>query len=208
MKKKAASPAIKTVIFDLGNVLLNFDAKKSALRFARECKIPWSHAWKHFFISSVEKSYTRGEITCRQFYTHAAKALKIPVDFKTFKHYWNDIFWENEGMDELLADLKKRYPLYLISNTNKMHFDHIKKNFKVLRHFKKTFPSHEVGARKPDAEIYQRVLKRIRYKPEETVFVDDKKDFVLGARRVGMQAIVFRNKPQLIRDLRKLGVQI
>lgn len=208
MKKKVEKPEIKTVIFDLGNVLLNFDAKRSALRFARECHVPWTHAWKHFFISKVEKSYTRGEITCRQFYAHAKKALKMPVDFNTFKHYWNDIFWENEGMDDLLADLRKRYPLYLISNTNKMHFDHIKENFKILRHFKKTFPSHEVGARKPDREIYEKVLRRIRLRPEQTVFVDDKKEFVDGARKVGMNAIVFRNKSQLIRDLRKLGIRI
>ncbi|HTL47348.1 MAG TPA: HAD family phosphatase [Verrucomicrobiae bacterium] len=205
MKSK---PEIKTVIFDLGNVLLNFDARRSALRFSKECKVSVTRAWTHFFTSKTEKAYTRGEITCRQFYEHAREVLKMPVDFKTFKHYWNDIFWENEGMDDLLADLSKRYPLYLISNTNKMHFDHIKKNFKILRHFKKTYPSHEVGARKPDVIIYERVLAKIGYKPEETVFVDDKREFIKGAKEAGMNGIIFRSKKQLIRDLKKLGVKI
>lgn len=200
-------PEIHSVIFDLGNVLLNFDAKKSALRFAKECGVNMTRAWEHFFTSQTEKAYTRGEITCREFYEHSLKVLKTPVDFKTFKHYWNDIFWENEGMDELLARLKKHYPLYLISNTNKMHFDYIKKNFRILRHFTRTFPSHEVGARKPDALIYERVLKAVRLKAEHTVFVDDKIEFIRGARAVGMYGIRFRNPEQLVRDLKKLDVK-
>lgn len=206
MKKE--KPEIHSVIFDLGNVLLNFDAKKSAIRFAKECGVSITKAWEHFFTSKTEKAYTRGEISCREFYEHSLEVLKTPVDFKTFKHYWNDIFWENEGMDALLADLKKHYPLYLISNTNKMHFDYIKKNFKILRHFKKTFPSHEVGARKPDALIYQRVLKAVKLKPENTVFVDDKIEFIKGARAVGMYGIRFRSPEQLVRDLKKLGVKV
>ncbi len=206
MKKK--NPEIESVIFDLGNVLLNFDAKKSALRFAKDCGVSMTKAWEHFFTSKTEKAYTRGEITCREFYEHSLEVLKTPVDFKTFKHYWNDIFWENEGMDALLEQLKKNYPLYLISNTNKMHFDYIKKNFKILRHFKKTFPSHEVGARKPDALIYTRVLKAVKLRPEQTVFVDDKIDFIKGAREVGMYGIRFRNRDQLIRDLKKMGVKV
>ena len=198
---------IRAVIFDLGNVLLNYNAKKSARRFARACKVPLTKVWDHFFTSSTEKAYTRGEITCREFYSHAQACLNIRVDFETFKHYWNDIFWENKGMDALLARLKKKYPLYLLSNTNKMHFDHIKKNFKILRHFTKTFPSHEVGCRKPEPQIYKKVLKRIQLKPEETVFVDDVSPFVEGARAVGMHAIQFRSPQQLVRELKKMGIK-
>ncbi len=199
---------IKAVIFDLGNVLLNFNAKKSAKRFAKACKVPVAAVWDHFFTSSTEKAYTRGEITCQEFYQHSCEAFKSPVDFKTFKHYWNDIFWENEGMDALLAKLKKKYPLYLISNTNKMHFDHIQSEFKILRHFKKTFPSHEVGHRKPEPQIYKKVLRSIKLKPQETVFVDDVEKFVEGARVVGMNAIQFKTPSQLVREFRKFNIKI
>ena len=199
---------IKSVIFDMGNVLLNYDAVRAANRFSKACKVPRIKVWLHFFTSATEKAYTRGEITCRQFYNHSKASLKFPVDFATFKHYWNDIFWENKGMDKILGKLKKKYPLYLISNTNKMHFDHIKKNFKLLRHFKKTFPSHEVGHRKPEPEIYKKVLKKIKLKPEQTVFVDDVQKFVQGARNVGMHAIRFRNPKQLTQELKKMGVKV
>jgi len=198
---------IKTVIFDLGNVLVNFDAHKAVKRFASDCGIPISRTWWHFFVSPHEKAYTRGEITCEDFYGAARDALKLKVDFEKFRFYWNDIFWENEGMDELLSSLSAKYPLYLISNTNRMHFEYIKENFKILRHFEKMFASHEVGARKPEPAIYKKVLHAIPFKAPECVFIDDKIEFVRGARRAGMKSIQFRARLQLIRDLKKIGVQ-
>jgi len=206
-RKVRGNSKIKAVLFDMGNVLLNYNAYKAAKQFAKECKVPLLKVWIHFFTSPVEKAYTRGEITSREFYRHSKKALNVPISYKTFSHYWSDIFWENKGMDALLKKLKKHYPLYLISNTNDLHFRHIKKKFKLWKHFKKLFPSHQVGHRKPDREIYEKVLKRIKLKPQETVFIDDVPKFVRGAKRVGMRAIRFRNKKQLVRDLKKLGVR-
>ena len=205
--KKQKSP-IKAVLFDLGNVLLNYDAYKAANCFAKACQVPRIKVWIHFFTSPTEKAYTRGHISSREFYSHAKQVLKFPVNYPTFKRYWNDIFTENAGMDALLTKLKRHYPLYLISNTNALHFNHIKEKFRILRHFKKTFPSHEVGHRKPEPEIYEKVLAKIRLKPEETVFIDDVPKFVKGARAVGMHAIRFRNKKQLIGDLAKFGIKV
>ena len=205
--KNPKNEKIKAVIFDLGNVLVNYDVKKAARRFSEAGGISQLRIWAHFFLSKFEQAYTRGEISTMEFYREASRVFKKPVSYKTFKHYWNDIFWENPGMDKLLSRIKKHYPLYLISNTNSMHFTYIKKNFKLLRHFDRKFPSHEVRARKPDLKIYRRVLKMVRLKPQETVFIDDMKSFIQGARKAGMHAIRFRTRPQLIKDLRQLGIQ-
>ena len=205
--KNPKNEKIKAVIFDLGNVLVNYDVKKAARRFSEAGGISQLRIWAHFFLSKFEQAYTRGEISTMEFYREASRVFKKPVSYKTFKHYWNDIFWENPGMDKLLSRIKKHYPLYLISNTNSMHFTYIKKNFKLLRHFDRKFPSHEVRARKPDLKIYRRVLKKVRLKPQETVFIDDMKSFIQGARKAGMHAIRFRTRPQLIKDLRQLGIQ-
>lgn len=211
MIKKADSSlktSIKSVIFDLGNVLIRFNAKRSANRFAKACKTPVPVLWEHFFTSQIEKAYTKGEISSREFYAHSKKVFGSPLTYQEFSHYWNDIFWENPGMDDLLGKLKKKYPLYLISNTNELHFKYILQRFKVLRHFKKTFPSHKVGHRKPSPEIYLHVLEKIKLKPEQTVFVDDMPAFVEAAQKVGMYAVQFKNKQSLVKSLKELGVQI
>ena len=201
------SSDIKAVIFDLGNVLVNYDVEKAAQRFSAVSGLSTREIWKRFFLSKFEQAYTRGEISTREFHRIACKTLGVPMPLATFRHYWNDIFWENPGMDRLLAQIKKHYPLYLISNTNAMHFTYLKKHFKLLRHFKRRFPSHEVGARKPDPKIYRRVLKKIGLCPEETVFIDDMKSFIAGARKVGIHAIHFKGRPALLKTLRKLGIR-
>jgi putative hydrolase of the HAD superfamily len=198
---------IKAVIFDLGNVLVNYDVRKAARRFSQAGGISQVRIWAHFFLSKFEQAYTRGEISTYTFYREACRVFKKPVSYKAFKHYWNDIFWENPGMDKLLGRIKKHYPLYLISNTNALHYTYLRKNFKLLCHFKRRFPSHEVGARKPDLKIYRRVLKKIGLRPEETVFIDDMKSFIAGARKAGMHAIRFQGRPRLIKDLQKLGIR-
>ena len=191
----------------MGNVLLNYDARKAAKRFSKACKVPITKIWVYFFTSPVEKAYTRGEISTREFYEYAKAALKIPVDLETFQFYWNDIFTENPGMESLLRSLKRRYPLYLLSNTNEMHFNFIRGKYpKIFRHFKKTFPSHEMACRKPDREIYEKVLKMTKSRPEETIFIDDAPKFVEGARKTGIRAIRFYTKERLLKDLEKMGV--
>ena len=209
-KKKTVqkkSPAIRAVIFDMGNVLLHYDATRACKRFAKACGASFLKLWLHFFTSPIEKAYTRGEISSREFYKHSLKVFKLHVGYEEFKKYWNEIFWVNEGIEKILTRLKPRYPLYVISNTNDLHYEYILKEFPILRHFKEIFPSHKVGARKPDALIYRKVLKKIKYKPEETVFVDDVPKFVRGARKVGMHAVRFRSNEQLVRDLKKLGIK-
>ena len=205
VKKKTL---IRAVIFDMGNVLLHYDATRACKRFAKVCGTSFLKLWLHFFTSPVEKAYTRGEISSREFYNHSLKIFKTHVRYEDFKKYWNEIFWVNEGMEKILIRLKKRYSLYVISNTNDLHYEYICREFPILKHFKQLFPSHQVGARKPDAKIYVRVLKKIKFKPEETVFVDDVPKFVRGARKVGMHALRFRSNERLLRDLKKLGVKI
>lgn len=205
---KLFKPQVRAILFDLGNVLIHFDAVRAARRFAREADVPFEKVWRHFFTSRVEKAYTRGEITTREFFRHAKAAFNSHVDFPSFQKIWNDIFWENRGIRPLLRRLSCRYPLYLISNTNRLHFDHVKRRFpQIFRHFKKTFPSHVVGRRKPDPRIYWKVLKAIRLRPEETVFIDDMPRFVEAARKVGMKGVRYRSISQLKRELRKVGVQ-
>jgi putative hydrolase of the HAD superfamily len=199
---------IKAVIFDLGNVLIHYDAVRAAKRFSREAKIPLLKVWVHFFISRVEKAYTRGEITTREFFRHSKKALNSKISYSKFAKFWNEIFWENRGIRPVLRRLGRHYPIYLISNTNALHFNYVRRRFpQIFRYFKRTFPSHWVGHRKPDPRIYQKVLKAIRLRPEETVFIDDVPRFVRGAKKVGMKGIRFRSIPQLRRELGKLGVK-
>jgi len=199
---------IKAILFDMGNVLLFFNARVSAKAFSEASGLSEEEIWEAFFISKMEKEYTRGKISSQEFYEKSTEKFAKKVDYHTFAKLWNEIFTENKEMDGLLARLKTHYPLYLISNTNDLHFEYIKKEFHILKHFKELFPSHLVGHRKPDPKMFEHVLEKIKLKPEETVFIDDMEVFVASARKVGIHGIRFTNVSALEAELKKMDVRL
>ncbi|MBI4395350.1 MAG: HAD family phosphatase [Candidatus Omnitrophica bacterium] len=198
---------IKSLLFDMGNVLVFYDAKRASKAFSEAVGAPEDKIWQTFFISELERSYTRGEISSEEFYKRVSERFPKKISFSTFARLWNDIFTENSEMNDLLERLKKNYPLYLISNTNDLHFTHVCKEFPIARHFVRCFPSHEVGHRKPDKSMFEHVLREIKLKPEEAVFIDDIPEFVESARQLGIHGIQFASRKALESELRKLGIR-
>ena len=199
---------IKAILFDMGNVLIGFDAAKSSKAFSELLGVPEVELWEVFFSSELERSYTRGEISSEEFYEKVLEHFPSKkLDYDTFARLWNDIFTEKSEMEELLVRLKKEYPLYLISNTNELHFEYVRKRFRLIDHFTKCFPSHNVGHRKPDRAMFEHVLRDIELQADETVFIDDMADFVEAARRLGIHGIQFTSRRALETSLKKLGVQ-
>ena len=72
--------------------------------------------------------------------------------------------------------------------------------------FHKRFLSCYLHARKPDKKIYEIVLKQLRVRPEETVFIDDSKSNIKTAQSLGMKAVLFTSYPNLVKDLKRLSV--
>ncbi len=197
---------VKAILFDMGNVLVFFDAKRSSKAFSEAVGVPEDKVWKTFFVSDLERSYTRGEISSEDFYRRVSEHFPSKLDFAAFTRLWNDIFTENREMDPLLRKLKKRYPLYLISNTNDLHFEHIKTEFRILSHFTKCFPSHVVGHRKPDRAMFEHVLKEIKLRPEETIFIDDIDEFLRSAESLGIRGVKFTSRAGLEKELKRLNI--
>ena len=101
----------------------------------------------------------------------------------------------------------KHYLLYMISNTNDLHFEYICKHFPIASHFNGYFPSHVVGHRKPDQAMFEHVIREIKLRPEETVFVDDIAEFVESAKHLGIYGIQFTTREALEAELRHLGIK-
>ena len=198
----------KALFFDLGNVLIMFDAHRALEKFSKIFSVPEDILWDELFTSDIERSYTVGKISSEEFHESIQRKFKKLVAFQEFVHIWNDIFWTNDEMEDLVKALSHSYDLYLISNTNELHFEYIKKNFTILNHFKQCFPSHQVGYRKPDAAIYQYVLKKTGLKPGEAIYTDDIPEFVKSAQSVGIPSVVFHSRNQLTKELKQLGIRV
>lgn len=199
MKKK------NLIIFDLGNVVVKFDHNISASKFARRFGLDKNKLYDLFFDSEITRLHDIGRLTPADFYKKVKEALNIKIGFKEFKGYWNNIFYTNPGVSGLISKLKARHKIYLMSNTNKLHFDFIKKKFPVIKKFDKIILSYEFGSLKPDPEIYKYAMKLAGTKPETTLYIDDRKELIEGAKALGINAIVFKNLPELKQELKSRG---
>jgi putative hydrolase of the HAD superfamily len=107
---------------------------------------------------------------------------------------------------QLLQQLRNYYDLFLLSNTNEVHevaFSEILMKscgFNSIAHFfDKVYLSHRVGARKPGAEIFQRILAENELKPEHSLFIDDSPQHIETAKTLGIQTI-YLEKGMTIED--------
>jgi HAD superfamily hydrolase (TIGR01509 family) len=107
-----------------------------------------------------------------------------------------------EGMAELVQHLSPRFPLFLLSNTNSLHFAYVRERFAaLLQPFRAFVLSFRVGSRKPEPAIYQSLIRQAGRPPEEILFLDDKVSFVEAARSQGLTAWQFRSPQELRREL-------
>ena len=199
---------IKCIIFDLGDVLVHNNPIHACKRLAKHCPLtPNEVAW--FAPPYVHKLLDTGKINNRDLYRLAVKNLglkKIPQ--KRFETIFADIFTNNKPVQEIARKLSRNYRLLLLSNTNAIHFNHIKKKFPILRIFKHHIVSYKVCYTKPEKQIYRIALKKSRCKPEECIFIDNTKMNTTAATKLGMAGIHYTTNRKLKADLKKLGVKV
>ena len=129
--------------------------------------------------------------------------LDHTIDEETFCKYWSDIFSFNDDVIALLPILKKKYKLYLISNTNSIHKKYGYQNYEFLKLFDKLILSHEVKFIKPEKEIYLEVQKVSGFPSEEHIFVDDILEYVDAAKSLGWDGIQFLGYDDLVMNLKE-----
>jgi putative hydrolase of the HAD superfamily len=128
--------------------------------------------------------------------------------FNDFIPIFNDIFDEDKGIVALIARLKNKYKLGLISNTNPIHSSHVVEKYLSLGHFDRLWFSNEAGLRKPNPAIYTMALDHFNIKPSEAVFIDDMEINIASARNVGMHGIHYQGiLMNLENELRRIGVE-
>jgi putative hydrolase of the HAD superfamily len=199
---------IRTVIFDLGRVLIGFDFQRGYDRLQLLCGHSVAEIRQRIASTGLVPQLESGQIASRDFVLRIGEILGVTLDYAGFCDIWSSIFLPGTLVpDSLVAGLKKRYDLVLLSNTNEMHFEMLERSYPILRHFEKRALSHLVGAMKPSPLIYQKAVELAGCRPEECFFTDDISEYVEGARKFGIDAVQFVSAAQLQEELAKRGLR-
>lgn len=194
------------IVFDLGNTLIRFDHSISAKKFANLFRLDSKKIYDLFFDSPITRDFETGAISPREFYTRASALLNVSMPYRDFVDIWNDIFWEDVEMCKLACELKRSYKLFLLSNINRLHFEHIRKKFDIINIFDELILSFAVGAIKPDRVIYDDVVRRAGGEKERLLYIDDREDLISEATRLGIDSIRFDGIDKLKETMRQKGV--
>lgn len=200
---------IKAIIFDLGNVLIDFDHMIAAQRLSKFTDRTGKEIFDLFFDSELTGLFEEGKISPSDFFQKVKETLNLKLGFLEFVPIWNEIFFctrKNLDVYNLARNLKKTYKVALLSNINTLHFEYIKKTFPLLDAFHNVITSFQLGIRKPEAKIYQKTLDILHVFPEEVFYVDDRQELVESARGLKIKAHVFAGLEKLKKDLQDAGV--
>ena len=199
---------VKLILCDLGNVLINFDHRIAVRRILPLTPLKFDEVYQLFFDSPLIKDFEEGKISSADFFVHLSAKLHLKnLSFKKFETIWNEIFFDNSGMVEVLAHLKKRYRLHLVSNINELHYRYLAKKFP--RHFKvfdKVYLSYEVGRRKPHKKIYHEAVLKAGFQFGEALYTDDRLDLIDEAKKIGIPSILFKDVGDFKKQLKGLKI--
>lgn len=188
---------IQNVIFDFGGVILNIDYTLSEKAF-QALGIPDFHS--HFSQakqSDLFDALETGKISPAAFRDQMRTVIGMKISDAQIDRAWNAMLLDlpRERVD-LLDRLKSRYRIFLLSNTNQIHYDcfssYMKQQYKrdlFSDLFVKAYLSHEIGRRKPDVSTFKFVLDDAGINAGDTLFIDDSPQHVEGAKQAGLQAI-------------------
>ncbi len=198
---------IRTIISDLGKVVLWFDNKIFFRKMAACCSIPEEKIREvvHRRAEMIEL-FDTGRITPQQFYSRATGELDASVSYEDFFAAYSDVFWLNPPVIKLYKKLKGKYRLILLSNTDVVRFSFIREKFPEILIFDAYVLSFEVGVMKPHRRIYQEALRRAEAEAPACVFIDDMEENIRGAADLGIKTILYQPGTDLVRELRAFGL--
>jgi len=193
---------IRTAFFDMGNVLVFFSNQRMCEQVGLLCKKTPQEIEDIFFRTSMQVDFECGRLSKEQLHQQFEAAVGEQIEIEKLQLAVADIFTLNAAILPILDDLKsRRIRLVVLSNTNELHAAFIRDNFDILDRFDDFVFSHEVGAMKPSATIYEAALKKAHCEPHECFYTDDIEEYVLAAREFGIQAKLFTGTEDLNQSL-------
>jgi len=184
---------IPNLIFDFGGVLLNINPQRAVDSFKKIGLTDIDLVKREYQRNGLFDQLERGIIIPEQFRMELRKNISGVVTDDQIDDAWNsmllDLPWERLN---LLQQLKNKHRIFLLSNTNMIHWEAYTKMIRNVHgvelssFFEKDYYSHQMGMRKPDSEIYTTVLEKEGLKASQTLFIDDVQMNVNAAQKVGM----------------------
>jgi len=199
---------IRAVIFDFGGVI-GHGGEEAARALDRRYGLPEGSIWRAFYKGQQWNQLKVGGGSFDEWHEEVLASLAtaagrpLPEAWQEWIEYQRRI---SEEMVELVRSLRGKYKVGLLSNATVHLEDALENRHGILSLFDVVINSARVAMAKPDSRIFALAAERLGVSPSECAFIDDLPANVRAAAEAGMHAVQFTSYPQLLEDLRRLGV--
>ena len=186
---------IKSIIFDLGGVILNLNYSKTEDEFKKIGVLNFKEFYSQKKQTLLFDEFEKGKIKPEEFISSFKESENLKIKEIDFIDAWNAMLLEIpiEKL-QFIDGLKKDYKIILLSNTNEIHIkkfeDDLKKNNMLEQFYKcfdKIYYSSRMGKRKPEENCFNQVLEENGLIAENTLFIDDSIQHIEGAKKAGIK---------------------
>lgn len=202
---------VQHIIFDLGGVLLNIDYQLTEDAFVKLGIERFADIYSQLQQTSLFDDFEVGAISAETFVSGLIEKSGLPLAEKDVVAAWNAMLLEFPIRRlQLLQQLRNHYDLVLLSNTNIIHEEAFNKllmqahgipNLGVF--FDRVYLSHRVGMRKPNVEVFKRILSENQFAAANTLFIDDSPQHIEGAKKLGIRTIWLQQGMTIEKDVFK-----
>ena len=177
------------LLLDLGGVLVGADHSLAMEAFSSLASRDENFMREAIYKSGLILEFETGAIGASEFREAVCRVLEIEIPQRQFDDAWCKTVYELPKTGSLLKELAKKYSLYVLSNTNPIHFKDIQLRFPdwmgLINGFHLSF---EIGLIKPSREYFSRAMKRFDLIPQACVFLDDSEENTSSASSFGIRA--------------------
>jgi len=207
---KCKSKQITTIIFDLGNVIIDFDHTRAFRKLVKYSPFTVNEMRARISGALFIKAYEKGRISDKAFFERFKNKLKLKISRVKFEKIWSNIFSKNKQMENLVKNVKKSgYRVAILSDTNPLHDRREVSKFPIKEISHRYFTSFALKARKAEGpKVFKIVLKKLKVNPTKVLFIDDLPRNVVFARKAGIKSILFKGLGQLRKAFNREGLKL
>ncbi len=203
---------IETIIFDFGGVIIDIDPMLTVKALEKLGFHDIERLKSKAFYEQVIYKFEKGIDTPAVFHDKLRAFLQMDLTDRQLDDAWNALLYDiPEERIRVIEQVKKHYPVYLLSNSNEIHYDLYVRDLQLRfgyrefdELFDKAYFSFDLHLAKPHEEIYEFVINQHQLHPEKTLFIDDRIENIEGARKAGLKTYHLQ-LPQRIRDIFRDG---
>lgn len=183
----------EAIIFDLGGVIINLDYQRTINAFHSLGASDFQKLYTQAAQSNIFNDYETGKISSQHFINKLLDFLPSGTSPNKVVAAWNEMILDVPIQKiELLDNLRSQLPIFLLSNTNEIHMEKVRREWdkttsrSMESSFHQVYLSYKMGMRKPDQEIFKQVCNDHDLDPSKTLFIDDSIQHIEGACYIGL----------------------